>query len=115
MTFLADAAGACLAFLKFNRNLSPHTVRAYQTDFEQFIASIAATRGCRPSQVEIAAFDRPPAGVAGLYAILVFIVPYATPAPEGAPGTPGSFMDKVRFKIERVRTALFGGGRHNAQ
>ena len=65
--------------------------------------------------VEIAAFDRPPAGVAGLYAILVFIVPYATAAPEGAPGMPGSFMDKVRFKIERVRTALFGGVRHNAQ
>jgi phage shock protein PspC (stress-responsive transcriptional regulator) len=65
--------------------------------------------------VEIAAFDRPPAGVAGLYAILVFIVPYATPAPEGAPGMPGSFMDKLRLKIERVRTALFGGVRHNAQ
>jgi hypothetical protein len=28
---------------------------------------------------------------------------------------PGSFMDKVRLKIERVRTALFGGVRHNAQ
>ena len=36
--------------------------------------------------VEIAAFDRPPAGVAGLYAILVFIVPYAASAPEGAEG-----------------------------
>jgi len=65
--------------------------------------------------VEIATFDRPPAGTIGLYAILVFIVPYAASAPEGAQGMQGSLMDKVRFKIERVRTALFGGFRHNAR
>jgi len=65
--------------------------------------------------VEIAAFDRPPAGVAGLYAILVFIVPYAASAPEGAQAMPGSLMDKVRVKVERVRRAVFGGVRHNAR
>ena len=65
--------------------------------------------------VEVALFDRPPAGVAGLYAILVFVVPDATPAPDGADGMPRSFVDKVRFRVERVRTALFGGVRHNAR
>jgi len=65
--------------------------------------------------VEIAAFDRPPAGVAGIYAILVFIVPYAASAPEGAQAMPGSLMDKVRVKVERVRRAVLGGVRHNAR
>jgi phage shock protein PspC (stress-responsive transcriptional regulator) len=65
--------------------------------------------------VEIASFDRPPAGVAGLYAILALIVPDATPATQGAPGMPGSLIDKVRFKIQRVRTAVFGGVGHNAR
>ena len=65
--------------------------------------------------VEIAVFDRPPAGVAGLYAILVFIVPDATPVPDGAQGMPRPFVDRVRFRVERVRTALFGGMRHDAR
>jgi phage shock protein PspC (stress-responsive transcriptional regulator) len=65
--------------------------------------------------VEIAAFDRPPAGVVGLYAILVFIVPDATPVPDGTQGMPGSFVDRVRLRVERVRTALFGGAHHNAR
>ena len=30
-----------LAFLRYNRNVSPHTLRAYETDLEQFVASIA--------------------------------------------------------------------------
>ena len=76
----------------------------------------SGSRSWLPAIVEIAAFDRPPVlAVAGLYVILVFIVPYATPAPEGAPGMPGSFLDKVRLTIERVQTALFGGVRRNAQ
>jgi integrase/recombinase XerC len=46
-----------LAFLRLNRNVSPHTVRAYRTDLEQWLAVLAARARCRPSQVTIAAFD----------------------------------------------------------
>ena len=33
---LKDATREFLQFLKFNRNASPHTVRAYDTDLTQF-------------------------------------------------------------------------------
>ena len=36
-----------LAFLEFNRTLSPHTVRAYDSDLSQFLAHVAAGSGRR--------------------------------------------------------------------
>src|SRR6185369_16198806 len=48
---------AFLAFLQFNRNVSPHTLRAYETDLLQFVDSLATRGGCRPSQVPLTAFD----------------------------------------------------------
>jgi integrase/recombinase XerC len=36
-----------LAFLEFNRGVSPHTVRAYESDLSQFLAHVAAGSGRR--------------------------------------------------------------------
>lgn len=55
-----DARGAIkafIAFIRYNRNLSPHTVRAYETDLLQWLASTAERRGQRQSQVPVGAFD----------------------------------------------------------
>jgi integrase/recombinase XerC len=46
-----------LSFLQFNRNVSPHTLRAYETDLAQLVDHLAARAGCPPSQVAIARFD----------------------------------------------------------
>lgn len=54
---------AFLAFLKFNRNVSPHTLRAYQTDLLQLIDSLAARHECKASQVTLSAFE--PDGIRG--------------------------------------------------
>jgi integrase/recombinase XerC len=54
---MRDAIRAFLAFLQFNRNLSPHTLRAYGADLDQFIESVAARQGRRPSAVTVAHFD----------------------------------------------------------
>jgi integrase/recombinase XerC len=40
-----------LAYLQFNRNASPHTVRAYESDVGQFLAFVAADRGTNVSQL----------------------------------------------------------------
>jgi integrase/recombinase XerC len=53
---MRDAIKAFLEFVRYNRNLSPHTVRAYQTDLEQFIQFVAASMAVRQSAVVIAAF-----------------------------------------------------------
>lgn len=53
---LRDHAHDFLEFLRYNRNASAHTVRAYQTDLEQFVASIAARQARKPSQVDVASF-----------------------------------------------------------
>jgi integrase/recombinase XerC len=50
---LKEDVRAFLAFLRYNRNVSPQTVRAYATDLEQFVAFLAARAGCRPSQVPV--------------------------------------------------------------
>ena len=65
--------------------------------------------------VEIAVFDRPPAIVVGLYAILVFMVPYAKTSSEraAAHGASASIPGKVQHSVERVK-AMFGGVRRNA-
>ena len=59
--------------------------------------------------VEIAVFDRPPAMVVGLYAILVFMVPYAKTSSERAAayGASESIPGKVQHSVERVK-AMFG-------
>ncbi|HWB16064.1 MAG TPA: tyrosine recombinase XerC [Vicinamibacterales bacterium] len=54
---LKDDVRAFLAFLRYNRNVSAQTVRAYATDLEQFVAFLAARDGCRPSQVSVTRFD----------------------------------------------------------
>jgi integrase/recombinase XerC len=54
---LIEASKAFLEFLRYNRNLSAHTVRAYETDLEQFVSSIAAGLGTRPSGVRVDAFS----------------------------------------------------------
>jgi len=54
---LRDQIKAFLAFLKYNRNLSPHTLRAYETDLTQFLDSLAGRDRCRPSEVAVARFD----------------------------------------------------------
>ena len=57
-----------LAFLEFNRNVSAHTLRAYRTDLEQWLAYLAEREGVRPSQVDLGAFDTD--GVRGFLAAL---------------------------------------------
>jgi integrase/recombinase XerC len=48
---------AFLEYLRYNRNLSPHTIRAYETDLEQLLAHLAARDGCRPGDVLVDRFD----------------------------------------------------------
>ena len=65
---LKDELKAFLAFLRYNRNVSPHTLRAYETDLTQMLASLAARDGCKPSEVPTARFDTD--GVRGVMADL---------------------------------------------
>jgi integrase/recombinase XerC len=41
-----------LAYLKSNRNVSPHTVRAYESDVTQYLAWVASETGKKMSQLE---------------------------------------------------------------
>lgn len=52
-----DHIKAFLAFLKFNRNVSAHTLRAYRTDLELWLEFLAGERAMKPSQVPIQAID----------------------------------------------------------
>jgi integrase/recombinase XerC len=47
-----------LQFLRLNRNLSPHTVRAYDSDLTQFLEAVASQTGVRRRDLEPAMFDR---------------------------------------------------------
>jgi integrase/recombinase XerC len=54
---LRDHLKTFLAYLKLNRHLSPHTVRAYESDVTQYLASVAADTGKKMSQLEPADLD----------------------------------------------------------
>ena len=54
---LKDQTKSFLSFLQYNRNVSPHTLRAYDTDISQFLEHIAERDGVKPSDVRIASFD----------------------------------------------------------
>jgi integrase/recombinase XerC len=54
---LKDALREFLEFLRYNRNLSKHTLRAYDTDLSQFVDALARRHDCKPSQLTIARFD----------------------------------------------------------
>jgi len=54
---LKDALREFLEFLRYNRNLSRHTLRAYDTDLSQFVDALARRHACKPSQLAIARFD----------------------------------------------------------
>jgi len=47
-----------LKFLALNRNVSPHTVRAYESDLTQFLDHVAARLGVKRRDVRPSAFDR---------------------------------------------------------
>ena len=52
---LLEHLKAFLAFLQYNRNVSPHTLRAYDTDLRSScVDSLAERDGCKPSEVAVA-------------------------------------------------------------
>lgn len=53
---LRDLSREFLTFLRYNRNVSPHTLRAYDTDVSQFLAHLASARGCAVSELTLADF-----------------------------------------------------------
>jgi integrase/recombinase XerC len=54
---LAGQVAAFLEYLRLNRGASAHTVRGYEGDLAQLVASIAAARGCRRSAVSAEHLD----------------------------------------------------------
>ena len=55
---MIDHLKSFLQFLRLNRNLSPHTVRAYDTDLTQFLEAVASQTGVGRRNLEPAALDR---------------------------------------------------------
>ena len=54
---LRDLSREFLTFLRYNRNVSPHTLRAYDTDVSQFLAHLAAARGRPVSELTLIDFE----------------------------------------------------------
>jgi integrase/recombinase XerC len=54
-----DQLRAFLRYLALNRNLSEHTVRAYESDVSQFLRHTAAAREVKVRDLEPASLDRP--------------------------------------------------------
>jgi integrase/recombinase XerC len=54
---LREHLKAFLRFLELNRNVSPHTVRAYEIDVAQYLAWVASGRDVRISQLAAAQLD----------------------------------------------------------
>jgi len=54
---LKDLSRQFLAFLKFNRNVSPHTLRAYETDVTQFLAHLSGRHERPGSALALSHFD----------------------------------------------------------
>jgi integrase/recombinase XerC len=54
---LREHLKAFLQFLELNRNVSPHTVRAYEGDVAQYLAWVASVRELRISQLEPSHLD----------------------------------------------------------
>jgi len=46
-----------LAYLKLNRNVSPHTARAYESDVGQFLSFLATARGLAAEALDASQFD----------------------------------------------------------
>jgi integrase/recombinase XerC len=51
-------AKAFIEFVRWNRSLSAHTVRAYESDLSQFIAHVGLARGIKPAEVMPGQLDR---------------------------------------------------------
>ena len=54
---LRELSREFLKFLRFNRNVSPHTLRAYDTDISQWLAHLGAIRGRPTSALTVQDFD----------------------------------------------------------
>ena len=54
---MRDHLKAFLAYLKSNRNVSPHTLRAYDSDVSQYLAWVASETGKKMSELEPADLD----------------------------------------------------------
>ena len=54
---MRDHLKSFLAYLKLNRHLSPHTVRAYDNDVTQYLAFVASETGRKMSQLQPADLD----------------------------------------------------------
>jgi integrase/recombinase XerC len=54
---LKDQIHSFLEYLRYNRNVSPHTLRAYDTDLQQLLSSLAAQGRLRPSDVPTVRFS----------------------------------------------------------
>ena len=57
-----------LEFLRYNRNVSPHTLRAYETDLQQFVAHLSDRHRTPPAELPLRRFDSE--GVRGFLAAL---------------------------------------------
>jgi integrase/recombinase XerC len=55
---MLDHLRAFLKYLALNRNVSPHTVRAYESDLGQFLAHVAQERGVKRRDLDPASLDR---------------------------------------------------------